>query len=301
VQADEDRVVLAAFVGCNLAVAANPIAVRFSNRELDPLWGAGLRFGVAAIVLVGFMAVLRLSLPRGRALAGTALFGVLNFAAAVGLAYYAFVHVHAGFGQILFALTPLTALLLAALQGQERISVRPLAGAALAIGGVAVLAEAQLRADVPPIALLALVVSMICVAESAVLVRRLPPVHPITVNAVGSAAAAAILVPLSLLVGETWQLPHATATWVAFAYVVVVGSLIMVGLYLLVLKHWEASRAAYVFVLSPFLTLLLSAWLDDEPLGAGLFLGGFLILLGVYVGALRSRARADRTAPAPAS
>src|SRR5262245_7920119 len=254
------------------------------------------------------MAALRLRLPRGRVLAGTILFGVLNFAAAVGLAYYAFVHVHAGFGQILFALTPLTTLLLAALQGQERISVRPVAGAALALGGVVVLAEEPLRSDVPPLALLALVVSMICVAQAAVVIRRLPPVHPITVNAVGSAATAAILLPLSLLVGETSALPQSTTTWVAFAYLVVVGSLLMVGLYLVVLEHCEASRAAYVFVLSPFLPLLLSAWLDNEPLGAGLFLGGFVILLGVYVGALRSRAepvaaraRSDRPARAPAS
>jgi hypothetical protein len=33
--------------------------------------------------------------------------------------------------------------------------------------------------------------------------------------------------------------------------------------------------------------VLLSAWLDNEPLGVGLLLGGLLILAGVYVGALR--------------
>jgi drug/metabolite transporter (DMT)-like permease len=73
----------------------------------------------------------------------------------------------------------------------------------------------------------------------------------------------------------------------------------MVGLYLVVLARWEASRAAYVFVLSPFLTLILSAWLDNEPVGAGLFLGGFLILLGVYVGALRTRLPRVAAVPAP--
>lgn len=300
-QAGEDRVALAAFVGCNLAVAANPIAVRFSNRELPPLWGAGLRFGVAAVLLVGLMAWRGLAPPGGRALWDTILFGVLNFALAVGLAYYAFVHVHAGLGQIVYALVPLATLLLAALQGQERIQVRPIAGAMLAMVGVAVLAAAPLSADVPPLALLALVGSLICVAQAAVVVRRLPPIHPVTINAVGSATAAAILLPASLIAGESPSLPQATTTWIAFAYLVVVGSLLMVGLYLIVLSHWEASRAAYVFVLSPFLTLLLSAWLDNEPVGAGLFFGGFLILVGVYVGALRPRVRSDRPAPAPAS
>lgn len=56
---------------------------------------------------------------------------------------------------------------------------------------------------------------------------------------------------------------------------------------LFVLGRWAASRAAYVFVVIPFVTVLLSAWLDDEPVGWGLLGGGLLVLAGVYVGALR--------------
>jgi len=37
----------------------------------------------------------------------------------------------------------------------------------------------------------------------------------------------------------------------------------------------------------PFVTVLLSAWLDDETVTLGLVLGGLLVLVGVYVGALR--------------
>jgi drug/metabolite transporter (DMT)-like permease len=40
-------------------------------------------------------------------------------------------------------------------------------------------------------------------------------------------------------------------------------------------------------VLIPVVTVVLSAWLDNEPLGLGLLIGGPLVLLGVYVGALR--------------
>jgi drug/metabolite transporter (DMT)-like permease len=48
-------------------------------------------------------------------------------------------------------------------------------------------------------------------------------------------------------------------------------------------------------VLIPFVTVA-SAWLDDEPVGAGLVLGGFLVLAGVYIGALRPA----RVSPTPA-
>src|SRR6266545_6728816 len=55
-------------------------------------------------------------------------------------------------------------------------------------------------------------------------------------------------------------------------------------------RLWSASRAVYTFVLIPLVTVLLSVWIDDEPIGAGLVLGGLLVLAGVYVGALRPAA-----------
>jgi drug/metabolite transporter (DMT)-like permease len=82
-------------------------------------------------------------------------------------------------------------------------------------------------------------------------------------------------------------LPHRPETWAAMAYLVVIGSVVVFLLYLLVLRHWAASRASYGFVIIPFVTLLLSAWLDNERVGVGPMLGGLVVLAGVYVGALR--------------
>jgi drug/metabolite transporter (DMT)-like permease len=106
-------------------------------------------------------------------------------------------------------------------------------------------------------------------------------------NAVGMTTGAVLLLIGSLLVGEPMALPERMATWVALAYLVAVGSVLVFVLYLVVLRQWSASRAAYTFVLIPIVTVVLSAWLDDEPIGAGLVLGGLLVLAGVYVGALR--------------
>jgi len=69
--------------------------------------------------------------------------------------------------------------------------------------------------------------------------------------------------------------------------VVPFGSVLVFALYLVVLRHWAASRAAYGFVLIPVVTILLSARLDHERIGVGQLLGGLLVLAGVYVGALR--------------
>ena len=79
---NRERLTLACFVAGALLAGGNGVSIRFSNRELSPLWGAGLRFSLAAALLLVVMAVLRLPFPRGRALTGALLYGALNFGAA---------------------------------------------------------------------------------------------------------------------------------------------------------------------------------------------------------------------------
>jgi drug/metabolite transporter (DMT)-like permease len=106
-------------------------------------------------------------------------------------------------------------------------------------------------------------------------------------NAIGMTAGAAVLFAASLVADEPIVLPHRPETWAAVAYLVVIGSVVVFLLYLVVLRYWAASRASYGFVIIPFVTVVLSAWLDNEPIGVGLVLGGLLVLAGVYIGALR--------------
>lgn len=283
-----DQVALASFVLMSVLAGGNAVAIRFSNRELDPLWGASVRFALAAALLLTAMAALRLAIPRGPALLGAVVYGALTFGAAFALAYYALVEIHAGFGQTLLALVPLATLLLAVAQRQERLRAAALAGALIALVGVAVMSQAPLRDSLPLLSLLAALGAALCFAEGAILVRWFPPVHPVTINAIGMATGAVLLAVGSVLIGETISLPERAETWAAIGYLVAVGSVVVFVLYVVVLRYWVASRAAYEFVLIPVVTLALSAWLDDEPVGLGLVLGGLLVLAGVYVGALRT-------------
>lgn len=283
-----DQVALASFVLMSVLAGGNAVAIRFSNRELDPLWGASVRFALAAALLLTAMAALRLAIPRGPALLGAVVYGALTFGAAFALAYYALVEIHAGFGQTLLALVPLATLLLAVAQRQERLSAAALGGALIALVGVAVMSQAPLRDSLPLLSLLAALGAALCFAEGAILVRWFPPVHPVTINAIGMATGALLLAVGSVVIGETISLPERAETWAAIGYLVAVGSVVVFVLYVVVLRYWVASRAAYEFVLIPVVTLALSAWLDDEPVGLGLVLGGLLVLAGVYVGALRT-------------
>jgi drug/metabolite transporter (DMT)-like permease len=285
-----DRVAIASFVVCSVLAGGNAVAVKFSNQELPPLWGATLRFALAAGILFAVVAIMRLPLPRGRALVGTLAFGALNFGGAFALGYYALVHLDAGVVGALLALTPLATLLLAVVHHQERLGLGAVVGAVLALVGVAIISGTTLGASVPTPALLAGLGSVLCFAEAAVIARSFSMPHPVVVNAVGMAAGVAVLLVSSLLAGEHIALPQRSTTWLALGYLVPFGSIAVFVLYLVLLRHWEASRAVYVDVVIPFVTVLLAVWLLDERITAALVGGGLFILAGVYVGALRARA-----------
>jgi hypothetical protein len=63
-----DPATAVAFLGIVVLGGMNAVGVRFSNQELAPFWGATLRFGIAAIVLFGIVALRRVPMPRGAAL-----------------------------------------------------------------------------------------------------------------------------------------------------------------------------------------------------------------------------------------
>ena len=110
-----DSLTLTAFVVAVFLGAGNFIGVRFSNRELEPLWGAGFRFAIATLIFVGVMAAMRLRPPKGRDLVATILFGALGFGAFYALMYWALVRVTAGFAAVVMAVVPLLTILAGAL------------------------------------------------------------------------------------------------------------------------------------------------------------------------------------------
>ena len=77
---------------------SNFVAVRFSNAELPPYWGAALRFLPASMLLLAAMAIWRIPFPHGASLRGAAVYGALNFGLGYALTYYGLQDAPAGTG-----------------------------------------------------------------------------------------------------------------------------------------------------------------------------------------------------------
>jgi drug/metabolite transporter (DMT)-like permease len=293
-----DRVTLLAFAGIVAFGGLNAVAVRYSNRELAPFWGATLRFGIATAVLLAIVAWRRVPLPRGAALTGSLLYGLFGFGGAFGLIYWGLVQAGAGIGQVILALVPLLTLVFAVLQGLERFRWQSLAGALVALLGIGVVFADRIGSGVPTASMLAVVGAAACMAESNVIVKRFPKCHPTANNAIAMGVGTVILLALSLVAGEPHALPSAIQTWAAVGYVSLVGSVVVFSLFLFVIARWTASATSYVMLLMPLVTVVAAALLANESVTPAFLVGGALVLAGVYGGAFAAPPVAPGGVPA---
>jgi len=232
------------------------------------------------------VALLRLPLPKGRAMLGAILLGLLQMGGSFSLLYWGLQFVQPGMAQVLMAITPLMTLVVAILYRQEIFRWRALAGGLLALAGIAVVFREQIMLDVSPLALLAIIAATICIAVSVVIIKGFPSTHPVTTNAIAMASGSLVFLVMMLILRETPALPQRTDTWLAQVYLILIGSCMVFGMMLFVLKRWSASATAYGMVVMPFVTIAASAWLTGERITLIFVAGAALVLLGVYIGAL---------------
>ena len=293
-----DALALGTFVLSVVLGGANFIAVRFSNRELDPFWGAALRFGLAAALFVVIALAMRLRWPTGRHFVLTAVYGALAFAISYALMYWSLVRVTAGVAVVVLAIVPLMTLMLAAAQGLERLHLRGALGAVLALAGIGLITFGPGDVVLPLSALAAMLAAALCIGQSIILGKRLSYNHPVMTNAVGMTVGALLLLVFSAVARESWVFPRESEALWAVAYLVTLGSVGLFVLVLLVVRRWTASASSYMFVLFPVVTIALGAWLADEPVTRYAVAGAALVMAGVWIGALSPAAR-GLAAPLP--
>jgi drug/metabolite transporter (DMT)-like permease len=295
-----DRLVLAAFIVFVVFAGANAIGVRFVLREMGPFWSAAIRFAIAGLLLLLYMIATRRPVPRGGRLTGTVLFGVFAFGLAYTFLYQALKDAPAGTTMLMLAIVPLLTVLLAAVQGIERLRPLALAGAVLAAVGIVIVGASQISLNVPLAALALLLAAATCQAESGIVAKRFPPGDPVAANAIGMLLGAAMLAVVAVVTGESVVVPAKPETWLAMAYLIVPGSVAVFILVLYVLARWTVSATSYSFLLMPLVAIGFGGLLLNEPIQASFVAGGAIVLAGVYIGAVyRPRARADDVARVP--
>jgi drug/metabolite transporter (DMT)-like permease len=149
---------------------------------------------------------------------------------------------------------------------------------------VALIFADQIALNIPMGSLLLLLFGALCLAETGVIVKLIPRSDPVGTNAVGMLTGCAILLLLSLFTGEPHGLPTDPMTWVALAYLVTLGSVVLFGLFVYTLERWTASAVSYSDLLIPLVTIAIATLLTGERFSPWFLVGGGVVLAGVYIG-----------------
>jgi drug/metabolite transporter (DMT)-like permease len=281
-----DVLTLVAFLAVVILGGSNAVAVRFSNLELPPFWGAAIRFAAAALIFWVAVLLRRTAIPRGRALYGALIYGALTIGIPYAFVYWALVYVPASLAIVLLTFGPLFTFLLAWAHGQETFRWRSLLGAIIAITGILIGLGTELGSSATLIPLAAIIVAVAISAEGTVLYKTFPGADPLAVNSLALTTGAVILFLISLFAGETWILPANQATWIAYGYLVIAGSVLMFYSFLYVLNRWSASATSYSTLLIPVATIVVAAWLLDEQITLQFMVGSIIVVGGVWLGAI---------------
>jgi drug/metabolite transporter (DMT)-like permease len=279
--------VIAALATVYVVWGSTYLGIRVVVDEVPPLLGMGGRFllagGLLAVVLRLRGVRLRVSAAQ---LGGAALLGLLlpflgNGLVAIGEDHGA----PSGVAALLVAAVPLFVTLYRTLAG-DRPRPWSVAGVLLGFCGLAWLVlGGRDQGEVPFAGAAIVLVGSACWAFGSWVQHRLPlPPNAFVITVHEMWTGGALMVAAGLLRGERLRpTGYAADTWLAWAYLVVVGSMVAFSAYVWLLANAPIGLVATYAYVNPVVAVLLGALILSEPLTSAILLGGLVIVAGVAV------------------
>ncbi|MES0872776.1 EamA family transporter [Sinimarinibacterium thermocellulolyticum] len=283
-----------AFAIVYLVWGSTYLAIRIGVQDLPPVLFAGVRFLLAAPLMFAYAWLRGARLPSSRrdwALIG--LTAVLMLVGGNGLVTWAEHWVESNQAALIIATSAIWMAALGALGGRgDRLSWPAGAGLLLGLAGVALLVGGglQLR-SAPWFAYAALLAAPILWAAGSVIARRYPlGCAPLMAAALQMLVTGVIMTALGLALGDARRWSPTPESLGALLYLVVFGSCIAYGAYYwLVHEVTPAQLGTYAYV-NPAIAVLLGWWWLDEVMALPQIAGTLVILAGVVLVTLASRA-----------
>jgi drug/metabolite transporter (DMT)-like permease len=257
------------------------VAIKIGLEDAPALLGAGVRFALAGVLLLGYAAVWRRPLRTDTLLA--LILGLLPFAFCYGLVYWGEQYIPSGLTAVLFGVMPLyTAILAAVLLHDEPLRARTLLGVALALAGLSLAFAESLELGSEERAALgaaAVVLSPLGAALGNIaLKRRAGGLDAIVLNGWGMLAGGGLLLAVSAA-SEDWG----DAVWGANAlgsilYLAVVGSAVAFVVLTILLREMSAQASSFIALMIPFGALTFGALLYDEAITGRAVAGAALVV-----------------------
>lgn len=262
------------------------LAIKLAVRTLPPLLAAGSRFVVAGLLLAVILAVLRrpFQATRGEALAAAGV-GIALLSVGVGLVHVAELRIDSSVAAMIAGSVPLQVVVWRTLAG-ERVRPATIAAAIVGLLGLAlVVVPDGLRGGGTAIGLLTMLTGSLAWSSGSFASGRLRlPRDPFVTTTIEMLAGGAALLVVATATGELADLDRAdleAGPLLAWAYLVVFGSLLAFTAYAWLLHHAPISRVVTHQYVNPLVAVALGALVLHERPGPEALLGAILIVAAV--------------------
>jgi len=265
------------------------LAIRVMVEDIPPLLGAGVRFVVAGAIMYAWLVWRRDPTARavtGRELAGAAVVGLLLMFGGNGLVTVAEQEVPSGLAALLISSVPLWVIVLRASYGRERVPASTLVSVAVGFVGVALLVLPGDRPEGAPLGWSLLVVAAAAFwASGSFAAPRVERPHDVlTATAWQMLIGGGAMVVVGIAVGEVEELHFGDVgadSWVAFAFLVFIGSIAAFTAYNWLLRHVAISTVATYAFVNPVIAVFLGWAILSEEITAFVVAGTAVIVASV--------------------
>lgn len=271
-----------ALLACYLVWGSTYLAIRFALESFPPFFQMGTRFLTAGVLLMAWVLWRGHAMPTRVQWRNALVIGTLMLGGGMGLTASAEVFIGSGLIAAFIAVVPMLVCAWGLLFGQ-RPSRLEFAGMAVGLVGVLLLVRGA-SFGAAPVGIACIAAATLCWSLGSVLsTTRLPLAAGPAGFASEMLCGGAVLMMISLALGEKPQWPVEPRALAAWAYLVVFGSLIAFSAYLYLLAHASPALAtSYAFV-NPLIALFLGVLLAGEVVTRGEWLSCGVVLLGVFL------------------
>ena len=268
------------------------LAIRIVVRDVPPMFAAGLRFVIAAAVLLVLAIVNRLSLKMPRGSRDWRAIGILSLtmmALPYGLLFWAEKFISSSMTAILFSSSPLVVALLTPMLLGKSVPRAAIASLVVAMAGIAVLFQVQLMVSRETVfGGAAVLLAVLCSSFSAVYAKK----ESLGINPIVSTGLQLGIGSLFLLLGSAIAERGQPVEWsqrslLALLFLAIFGSAVAFAVYYWLLRYMHAYQLSTLNLVVPFVAIAEGALILQEMITPTMLIVA-LIVLGAVGVALRA-------------
>jgi drug/metabolite transporter (DMT)-like permease len=281
--------IICAFLAIYVIWGSTYLAIRYAVATIPPLYTAGFRhFTAGSIMLLWCFA--RRIYPTWAQIRSSIVIGFLFFLVGHGTLHWAEQRVPSGLASLLIATEPIFVFILASAAARKwRVNTQLVAGAAIGLGGVALLMGKTQLTSTPGMFIASIAILIGALSWSAgIIYSRNSNLSgkPLLLSALSTLSGSILLLITATVTGEYRGFSFAQVTfrsWAALLYLVLFGSVTAFTAYNWLLERYSPTLVATHTYVNPIVAVLLGWFCAGEAVTLNVCLSAAMVILAVFL------------------